>query len=207
MGGEGSIQHMINSLRNNRNLLRKKSIFKKERTFLSTKKEYYKAAQEGEVELKKATKEELILLREKIIKQRKIESIRSWVIVLIVMTPLILLGINASYNTSKEEIQHLETENENYLIEHINDYTYYLEEGDKWIEKKNWNNATYRYEQAVKLFPDEYEANYRLALSYCYSCSYKNKNCEKGRTLTNQLLKSYPEDSKLLELKTIFDKQ
>ncbi len=205
MAGEGSIQAMINSLRNNKNLLRKRSIFKKERTFLSTKKEYYKAAQ-GEFDLKKATKEELKTLREKIIKQRKIENRKSWSIVLAVMISLVLILINATYKTNKKEIERIETAKDNYLIEHINDYIYYLEEGDKWIEKKNWNNATYRYEQAVKLFPEEYEANYRLALSYGYSCSYKNKNCEKGRRLTNQLLKLYPEDSKLLELKIILEK-
>jgi len=205
MGGGGSMQHMMNSLRNNKSLLRKRSIFKKERTFLSTKKEYYKAAQ-GEFDLKKITKEELILLRAKIIKQRKIENRRSWAIVLVVMVPIVLLGIKASYKTDKKNIESIETAKDNYLIEHINDYAYYIEEGDKWIEKKNWNNATYRYEQAVKLFPEDYEANYRLALSYSYSCTYQNKNCEKGRTLTHRLLKSHPEEQNLLELKAIFNK-
>lgn len=44
MGGEGSILGMINSLKSNRQLRRKISIFSKKRSYLNRKKEYIKAA-------------------------------------------------------------------------------------------------------------------------------------------------------------------
>ncbi len=61
MGGEGSTQHMIITMRNNLNMLRKKSMFKRERSFLNVKKEYYKASK-GKIASKKLTKEELLLI-------------------------------------------------------------------------------------------------------------------------------------------------
>ncbi len=136
MGGEGSMQHMINVLRSNRSLLRKKNMFKRERSFLSTKKEYYKAAQ-GKIDLKTATKEELILIRQKILKHRRAENIRAWSIIFIVVTVITAIGI---YNFNKAEeikIQSDEIVKEKYLIENINEYSYFIEEGDQWIEKKN----------------------------------------------------------------------
>ncbi len=205
MGGEGSMQHMINTLRSNRNLLRKKSMFKRERSFLSTKKEYYKAAQ-GKIELKKATKEELILIRQKIIKQRRTENIRAWSIILTLVMLVIIIGGYSIDKVEKRRVQSEEKTQDDYLNENINEYSYLIEEGDNWIEKKNWNNAVYRYKQALEIFPKEYEANYRLALAYSYNCQFENKDCEKGMELTNWLLKFFPEERNLFELKKVFEK-
>lgn len=91
------------------------------------------------------------------------------------------------------------------MNEHFNEYSYFLEEGDKWIKKRHWHNAIYRYEQAVKLFPNEFEANYRLALAYSYNCKFEKKDCEEGKLLTNRLLKNYSEDKGLQELKIAFE--
>jgi len=204
MGGEGSIQSMITMLRNNRQLLRKKSIFKRDRTFLNTKKEYYKAAQ-GYIDLKKASKEELLVIRKKIIKQRRLENVIAWSIVLAIMIPIIGFGIYASTKINHENKEKIEDIKETYLEDNINEFYYLIEEGDKWIEKKNWNNAIYRYTQAVELFPDDFEANYRLALAYSYDCRYNNKYCEDGAKLTDRLQEFYPENLDLQKLKAVFD--
>jgi len=206
MGGEGSIQSMITSLRNNRNLLRKKSMFKRGRTFLSTRKEYYKTAKGKNIELKKASKEELQLIRNKIIKQRKVERIITLSIVIALFVAVIMVVFYFSHKQNIEKIKEVEIEKENYLHENINEYSYLIEEGDNWIDKKNWNNAIYRYKQAVELFPNEFEASYRLALTYSYSCIFENENCEIGETLTARLIKYYPDDPKLQELKKVFEK-
>ena len=205
MAGGGSVRAMTTILRNNRNLLRKKNMFKKERTFLSTKKEYYKAAQ-GEFDIKKASQKELFLIRQKVIKQRKLDNLRGWALAIILVGPILIYGIYAFNNGTIENTQQIEIAKETYLEQNLNEYTFLLEDGDKWIEKKNWNNAIYRYEQAVKLFPEEFEANYRLALAYSYNCTFKNKHCELGKNLTHNLLKYDPEDENLLELKEVFEK-
>jgi len=92
MGGEGSTQHMIITMRNNLNMLRRKSMFKRERTFLSVKKEYYKASK-GKIASKKLTKEELLLIRNKVIANRRSESIRTWLIFFVIVISIIVLGI------------------------------------------------------------------------------------------------------------------
>ncbi|MEN8125418.1 MAG: hypothetical protein ABFR32_09845 [Bacteroidota bacterium] len=92
MGGEGSILHMITSLRNNRSLLRKKSMFKKDRSFLSVKKEYYKASK-GKIASKKLSKEELLLIRKKVIKKRRRENIKSLIILFVIITLILCLGL------------------------------------------------------------------------------------------------------------------
>lgn len=199
MGGEGSMLHMINILRSNKSLLRRKPLFKRERTFLSRKKEYYKATG-GKLDLKKATKEELALVRQKVIRQRKVESIINWSVVLIAMGIVIGLGIYYVKLDEKRQLQMEDTAKDNYLKEHINLYVYLIEEGDNWIEKRHWSNAIYFYKQAVDLFPDDYEANYRLALAYSYHCQYENKNCEAGKKLTERLLKYFPEKPELQAL-------
>ncbi len=89
-------------------------------------------------------------------------------------------------------------------IENINEYAAFIQEGDIWINKKNWHNAIFKYSQAVELFPAKYEANYRLILAYSYNCAYTNEDCELGNELNNKFLKLFPEDENLIELEQIF---
>ena len=90
--------------------------------------------------------------------------------------------------------------------EKLNNYAFFISEGDKWIEKQSWNNAIFQYKNAVKEFPEKYEANYRLALGYSYKCKFKNKDCEKGMRLVERLLKVNPNNLDLLILQKIMDK-
>lgn len=200
MGGEGSIQHMITSFRNNRSLLRKKSMFRRDRSFLSTKKEYYKASK-GRIKSKKLSKEELLLIRKKVIKKRRAEDIRAWLIVFVIVVVFAGIGYYAVNRFRQERIQHLEIKKENILKE----YGYFIEEGDRWMEKGNWDNAIYRYRQAVEIFPNEFEGNYRLALAYSYHCQFENKNCERGKSLTIRLIKYFPKNTDLIKLLEIFE--
>ncbi len=214
--GVGSLQGMRSVLRNNRQLLRKTGLFKKDTSFLSSRKEYLKAAK-GSVDFKTISKSELRALREKVIKNRKAESLKAWLITLVVLVPIIVYGFYISNKYSHRIKQKIQTEKlkndkaQQILLEQnqnkkLNRYSFIINDGDQWIEKKNWNNAIYRYKEAVELFPDEFEANYRLALAYSYHCQYKNKDCEIGKMLTIRLLKYFPEKVNLIELKNVFEK-
>jgi len=217
--GVGNLQGMRVILRNNRQLLRKTGLFKKNQSFLSSRKEYLKAAK-GEVDFKTISKSELRALREKVIKNRKTENLRTWIITLVIIAPILFYGVYFFYQSSIKNQQILErqqqnTETNKILLDRkenqklnadLNRYFEVISEGDLWIEKKNWNNAIYKYEQAVRLFPNEFEANYRLVLAYSYRCQNENKNCEVGKKLMNRLLKYFPEESNLIELKRAFEK-
>ncbi len=204
MGGEGSIQHMITTMRNNRNMLRKKNYFKRERTFLSTKREYYKASK-GKIDSKNISKEELLQIRKIIIRKRKVENIRVWLILFAIITPILIFVIYTFNQFKKDEVQRIENVKEQYLIEHLNKYRYLIDEGDKWIKERNWNNAIYFFKQAVEIFPSEFEGNYRLALVYSYNCKFENKDCNKGKKLTIRLLKYSPENTDLIKLLDFFE--
>ena len=86
-GGCGAVA-MIQSLRNNKKLLRKKSLFKHDAIFLGTNKENYKATQ-GKVKEKKATPEQLREIREKTITGNKRSNRRNLLIAFTIILPLL----------------------------------------------------------------------------------------------------------------------
>ena len=213
MSGAGHMHSMNTILRNNRNLLRKMSVFKRDSSFMSTRKAYLKALQ-GEVDIKKLSKQELRRIREKVIKNQRKESIKVLTLSILITIPFLIL----SYNLYENFIQYQNKKlNENFVsdkeLEKVliirenqkkeDKYDFFINDGDKWIEKRNWNNAIIQYKNAVKEFPEKYEANYRLALGYSYNCKFQHKDCEKGLILVERLLKVNPNNSDLLILKKI----
>ena len=210
------MQSMNTIIRNNRNLLRKISIFKKDSSFMSGRKAYLKALQ-GEVDIRKLSKQELRKIREKVIKERKKESLKFWIISLLITIPLIIFSYNLYGNFVQYQNKKLnenfvqDKELEKILIERkkqekTDKYYFLIADGDKWIEKQNWENAIFQYKNAVREFPTKYEANYRLALGYSYNCKYSNLDCEKGSKLVERLLRVNPNDPDLLTLKKIMEK-
>jgi len=204
MGGEGSMQSMITMLRNNKKLLRRKSIFRKERSFLNTKKEYYNAVK-GEFDFKKISKKELELIRDRITKKRKKEDLRAWLISLTVMIPIIWFGVYI-FNELTSGINEQNLSDQQILYnQKLTDFYFFIEDGDNWIEKSHWNNAIFQYKNAVEIFPKEFEGNYRLALAYSYNCKLVGKDCINGITLVNRLFKLSPNNKDLVKLKEVFD--
>lgn len=85
-------------------------------------------------------------------------------------------------------------------------YLFLITEGDMYIEKEEWHNAIFQYTEALKLFPKEFSANYRLALAYTYSCAHKATNCEAAKYTTDKLIDKFPKNPKVHKLKEILDK-
>lgn len=195
MGGEGFMLHMINTLRDNRGLLRRKGMFKRKQTFLTRRKEYYKASQ-GNFIFKELSKDELKAIRRKVLKQRRKDSIIQWSIFLI-LSSLIFFMVSFFFI---EDPKPQETESNK--DKHLKDYFFYIQEGDKWIGQRNWDNAIFEYKIAQKHFPKKYEINYRLALAYSYNCKFELKDCKKATALIDKLLVLEPKDTTLLKIKT-----
>lgn len=215
MGGAGHMASMNTILRNNKNLLRKVSIFKKDRSFMSNRKAYLKATK-GDVDIKKLSKQELRIIRERVIKEREKEQIRNWVLSILIITPILILGYNIFDNIIQYQNKKL---NEKFIpdkeleqillsrekLEKKDDYYFFIDNGDEWIEKRNWKNAIFQYKNAVQVFPEKYEANYRLALAYSYKCKFDNSDCDKGLILVERLMKVNPNDKDLMTLKSILE--
>jgi tetratricopeptide (TPR) repeat protein len=195
IAGGGSIQNMINTLRNNKNLLRKKSMFKKERSFLQIKKEYLKVTK-GKIELKNTTKEELALIRQRVLNQRQKERGISLLIAVCVLGFFTYLAIAIFKSTPNPSIR--------IEIQKQNNFLFFITDGDNWFEKEKWHNAVFQYQKALEIYPNDFDASYRLALAYVYHCKFENKDCNRGKILLMRLLKVKPENSALIELNQIF---
>ena len=183
LGGFGSINHMIVTLRNNKRLLPNRRSYFKPNSYQVTKTEYNKAAG-ATFNIKKATPTQLQKIRASIIQKRKREA-RNFAIIICVAIPLIGFGLymtfqNVSFGFPKTEESVTKTNNEE-------QYMFYIKDGDNWLSKRNYFNAVFQFKKALQLFPSDFEANYRLALAYSYRCQYDFEDCRTGMQLTRKL--------------------
>lgn len=93
MGGEGSMQHMITTLRNNSKLLRRKGMFQRQRSFKSIKREY-QIASKGINTSKKLSKEELLQIRNRVIENRRRENMKAFIILFIILVSILFLVVS-----------------------------------------------------------------------------------------------------------------
>ena len=93
MGGEGSMLHMITTLRNNKALLHKHSLFKKSDSF-KDKRILYAKFSNGAINNRKLTKEELKVIRAKIKAQKRKQLI---IDVLLFGVIIVIIGYSIYY--------------------------------------------------------------------------------------------------------------
>ena len=197
MGGGGSIQGMSNSLKINRQMLRKKTYFRKERSFLNRKREFHKAA--GIIDLKTATTEELAEIRHKIIKRRRQNNLKFLLFFMVIFIPILYFSIGFFKNETEKAamIEVLEKDRK------MEKYRFYIEDGDSYIKKGQWHNAMFQYNKAIELFPNDYHATYRYAYAAVYRCRNVKEKCNVASTALEKLLKDFPNQQELVELEQI----
>ena len=204
MAGGGSIAAMITILRNNRSMLRKSSMFKKERSFLNNKKVYHSNVAK-KVFSEKATKKQLHKVRKQL-KKSKTQEYRKLLIAFGIV--LICFGIFVFWATySNSDILDYPYPNRDLRSSSptsLEKYHFFIEDGDRWLKEAHWHNAIFQYQEALKLFPNEYDVNYRLALVYSYQCAAEKQHCFEGINLMHQLSAQYPERIQLQELRAFY---
>lgn len=200
MAGEGSIQSMIVILRNNKNLLRKRNPFHRGTGFQRLHKDYRKFSS-GKIDSKPISNVELQEIRKKVIRENRKENIRGWIIGILVLT--IAVGFTVwmydNIQNHQSEIDRIKTE------ESTRKYLFYIEDGDKWLEKGRFHNAVFQYVLAKKIYPNEYSVNYRLALAYGSWCKYNQTGCTEGKRIHENLKVQFPEKQELKELEKYFN--
>ncbi|MBG43239.1 MAG: hypothetical protein CL530_04655 [Aequorivita sp.] len=203
LGGFGSINHMIVTLRNNKKLLPAKRSYFKNRNYSTIKNEYYNAVGDA-FNIKNANPEQLLAIRKKIIRKRKKEA-RTFFFLLCIGIPLIVLGLYFSFHNFRFGFPTVKTAQE-VSLENNNEeeYMFFLKDGDAWLQKRNYYNAVFQYKKAVALYPSDFEANYRLALGYSYQCQYDFENCDNGMKLILKLEKEFPDNKDIQNVKAIF---
>ncbi|MFK5982640.1 MAG: hypothetical protein QM499_06980 [Flavobacteriaceae bacterium] len=201
MGGGGSAQGANDSLRFNRWQLGKRpNMFKKERRYFEIKRKYKNQAGGIEV-LKKLSEQEKEKIRNDI--RRKARKEKNFVLfTTFIFIICFILGLFFIITSSTSQFEN----NKKSLVikEKENNFLIFLKYGDTWIEEEKWDAAIYNFEKALKLYPNSFEAKYRLVLAYSYKCERMKFDCEVGEELISQLILDYPNKHQLLKLEFIF---
>jgi len=165
MGGEGSIQPLLN---NNRNLLRKKRLFNKNKSISDRKNELLKN-HTGKLKFKKTSQKELLIIKKKIQTTAKRQNLKSGIYLSFALLLVVGIMILHLYRTSKLEKEleaniapHILTENPNKILKK---YNAYIEDGEDQFEKQHWKNAIYFYKKALLMKPKDSLASTKLKIS------------------------------------------
>lgn len=185
----GSVQGMRLSLNNNKKLLRSKRFFTKEKTFLSIKTDYLKIASKGHLDLKKASKEDILRVRNKVLKERKKANYILIAIFSIILTVSSVLVFNFIQHENEIEI----TQKKAIFKTKQKQFLNFLKMGDDWFIQAKWYNSIHYYTKAKALFPKNFEVNYRILNALSLECQYDFNNCEKAQDLLQELKVNFPE--------------
>ncbi|MBO0320737.1 hypothetical protein J0X14_00395 [Muricauda sp. CAU 1633] len=191
---------MITILRNNKSLLRRKSLFRRESGFRRLRNEYRKY-DEGRIESKPISQKELSEIREKIVKQNRRTNFRSSVLAIFLFALTIGFTIKLYNNLKRYQLEAEAT----IMKGKTEKYLFYIEDGDKWLEKGHFNNAIFQYLLAKEIYPSEYNVNYRLVIAYGGKCKYEQSGCTEGHRILKNLKAQFPEKSELYNLSNYFD--
>lgn len=195
MAGEGFSKHASTVLRENRNLRRKKSMFKKERTFLNQKSSEIKTHVD-EVVTKKPSKYELSKIRDRVLQDRRKEVILSVWIVLICAFLIWIFTDMAQKSEAERVIRSIaEVEVENFQ-EKLDKYNYLISSGDEWYDSGKYYNAAFQYRLALEVFPKDTIAYEKLILAYDSNCTYNNRNCGKSQEVIESFKQLKESESK-----------
>ncbi|MCC4211899.1 tetratricopeptide repeat protein [Leeuwenhoekiella parthenopeia] len=199
--GGSSAKGMIDSLRNNRKLLRKNSKFKKDRSFLNLKETDLKGAT-GKPTFNAYSKEAIRKIKIKFKRRRKREKVFFVFLGFIGLFLFVSLGrllvkdvLRERNDSRQEQIK----KNERLYLKHI-------EFGDRWFSQGKWKNAIFYYKQGVELYPDNYEINYRLVRTYSLHCKNELENCTEAKALLDDMLIKFSDkETQLAELKEVLN--
>lgn len=202
MSAGGSISHMVVTLRNNRNLRRKRSYLNQ--PYYSKIRREYQIAAGGSLGSKRISKEEMSLIRKKVLNKRRKDKLKIQIISIILSIAIISFGFYINNEAEKDRI----IRKANLRIEQIeinkSNYLSFIKTGDNYLKQQKWDYALVSYHRAFTLFPKRFDARYRLALAYAYRCQNKRVYCDKGKKVYNQLILEFPDNKELLKLEEYY---
>lgn len=205
MGGGGAIQDMINSVRNNRALLRKTTIFEGPKHNYAYAKALYEKKKRL-LKFKDATPEQLAIIREEIKQDQKRKTLKA-ITASLLLVALIFLGVSIGVMEYRKQ-RNLETLKKEAITEeaHLRQFVLFSEKADHLYKKQDWDKAAYTYRLALNLKPNHYQTELKLARVLYFNCLYKGKDCFNAMDLTDKLLNQHPNNPVLQKMKVRFDR-
>tara|TARA_R110001592_G_scaffold54652_2_gene167249 strand:- start:3182 stop:3841 length:660 start_codon:yes stop_codon:yes gene_type:complete len=190
MGWGGSVSAMIQSLKNNKELLGSK------REYHRTKVKVLQSAEKLKIKYKEATPLELKLVREKVKKQRLINKLKT-IIVILALSPLIFIVGRSCWNVIKEEIPKSEDQI-------LMDFYSEIKKGDFYLKKNQYDKAKTFYWNADHIKRNTEAINIREAFIEVSFCFHNNENCFYAKKLLKNL--KYKNNSKVKKLNSLLTK-
>lgn len=199
MPGGGSILGMIVSYRDNMRL-RKKSVYNRKEPFDPNKPTRYDSVYKR-IEIKELSEEQRRQIKEKTISSNRKSGIRravafvSIALILIIASLLFLsdIGSDISENSTNRTEELKRSEQKRFRAHLIN--------GDGWCERHQWEKAIEQYDDAIRIYPDNYEVKRRLAYAYLNNCKGNKLDCYNALRIINELIDSHPGTKELYELR------
>lgn len=177
VGGAGSIQSMIMTLRNNKNLLLRRTKFDRRNlpdTSTDINNEPLKFVG-GDKNIVRA-------IRSQKKSKRKFQTILIGVVLLASLGTAFLISydslLNPKNNHSQKEAKIIEQRLKEIKARDMS-YVDYVNSGDTYFSDGEFLNAVYMYEKALKLYPRSNAVKQRLERTYDYACRRKQMFCEK----------------------------
>ena len=206
MSWGGSAQAARDSLRLNKiQLGNRPKMFKKEWSYFKVKSNYIEASG-GTEQYKKLNNFQKKLIRAQIRKEQSADRKQMITLMAIIVAIFIVSLLKLEYFSDSKINERKGIILEKKRIEQgEKQYIEYLVSGDNWIDDDKWDAAIILYKKALIIYPDSYDAKYRLALAYGYKCERMKFDCDLGKTLVNKLLLDNPIHKKeLMKLDSIF---
>lgn len=202
MGWGGSVQTMINTLKANKALLkRRKKLFEREPQYGKIKRRYTKAS-EALRNAELPNEEVLSQIRQKLKKDRKrevlIKSLSAFLVTFFTLVLCYSFYRNLTYKQELKHTQSLKTQQDRRLRA----YRENMQIGKNQMQNHDYFFAVGSFSQALRSLPNDSLAEYQLAYAYCMLCKTKSKGCDKANEVVDDLIVKHPDANQYHLLKS-----
>lgn len=207
-GWGGSVLAMIQSLKNNKMLLRgRRSFFRREMTYAELR-EYYKDSLEPISNDKKPSKSQLNEIRTRLKNERRDYNFFR-ISTTVSITLCLLVFIQYSYNNFTIVKKYfIESDNPNEVeLMVIDQYQKHMKNAQQKFKSKNYFFALGEYKRALKIIPNDSIANIELARTYFRMCKYRGQVCEEAFIHAKEMLNKKPESKRLQKLSNYYSRR
>ncbi|NOQ28101.1 MAG: tetratricopeptide repeat protein [Bacteroidales bacterium] len=129
--------------------------------------------------------------KERIAKRRRLSIFNgSLIIISIFVLGFVFINKSKQYNIKENTAR--QQKRKTIDEQKVEAYQMIMDYGAAYLKKKDYEKAIIEYKQAIKLYPDKYEATIGLANSYYFLCIDFNQDCNEAIRQFSVLIKQYP---------------
>ncbi|NOZ47171.1 MAG: hypothetical protein GXO79_10375 [Chlorobi bacterium] len=197
MSSAGTVMAMIVSLKNNARAKKRAFDSWKENKFIIHKKN-------SPLVFKKVSDKDLKIIKKDIQRKAKNDRKRVAILTAIILIPVLIISyilVKNGLNKYTEDRLLEETERLNKIDEIKNQkeetILYFLNDGYKWLDRRNFKNAKIQFYEAYKIDHNDYRINFANAKVYVLDCVENSENCNTADKLVDGLIDRFGENEEI----------